>query len=170
MPHPPAPADANPLPTPPQGGVRALSLTGRALRYLSAREHSRAELERKLAAFDEPPGALARVLDSLQAKGFINEARVLESVVHRRASKLGASRIRKELQAKGLEPQAVSDAVEQLRATELQRAQEVWRKKFGTPPADAHARARQMRFLASRGFGGDTIRKVVAGADDDPAD
>ena len=39
-----------------------LSLTGRALRLLSAREHSRAELERKLARFEEEPGALARVL------------------------------------------------------------------------------------------------------------
>jgi regulatory protein len=73
---------------------------------LSAREHSRAELERKLASFEEAPGQLARVLDALQAKDFINEGRVVESVVHRRAGKLGASRIKQELQAKGLEPQA----------------------------------------------------------------
>ena len=43
---------------------------------------SRAELERKLAPFDEPPGSVAKVLDSLQAKGFINEARVADSVLH----------------------------------------------------------------------------------------
>ena len=67
-----------------------LSLTGRALRLLSAREHSRAELERKLAQYEEEPGALAKVLDTLQAKDFINEGRVVESVVHRRAAKLGA--------------------------------------------------------------------------------
>jgi regulatory protein len=143
-----------------------LSLKGRALRLLGAREHSRAELERKLGQFEEVPGSLARALDELQAKGFINEQRVLESVLHRRSAKLGATRIRQELQGKGLAPEAVLHAIEQLRATEVERAREVWRKKFGEPPADAAERARQMRFLASRGFGGDTIRRVVAGGDD----
>ncbi len=149
------------------GAKSALSLTGRALRLLGTREHSRAELERKLAPHAEAEGAVAQVLDALQAKGFINEARVLESVVHRRASKLGASRIKQELQAKGLEPEAVAEAVQALRASELDRAREIWRKKFGQPPADAAERGKQMRFLASRGFGGDTIRKVVSGADEE---
>ena len=144
-----------------------LSLKGRALRLLSAREHSRAELERKLAEFEEEPGNLAQALDELQAKCFINEARVVESVLHRRSAKLGTQRIRQELQSKGLASEAVAQAVEQLRATEVDRAREVWRKKFGAPPEDAAERAKQMRFLASRGFGGDAIRKVVAGACDD---
>ena len=144
-----------------------LSLTGRALRLLSTREHSRAELERKLARFEEEPGALAKVLDGLTAKDFINEGRVVESVLHRRSAKLGTQRIKQELQAKGLEPEAVAQAVDQLRASELERAREVWRKKFGTQPADAAERARQMRFLASRGFGGDTIHRVVSGGEED---
>ena len=144
-----------------------LSLTGRALRLLSAREHSRAELERKLAGFEEVPGELARVLDTLQAKDFINETRVVESVMHRRSAKLGAARIKQELQTKGLDPQAVALAMDQLRATELERAREVWRKKFGVRPASAAERGRQMRFLASRGFGGDTIHRVVQGGEDD---
>jgi regulatory protein len=144
-----------------------LSLKGRALRLLSAREHSRAELERKLAQFEDVPGALAKALDELQAKGFINEQRVLESVLNRRSAKLGTARIRQELQGKGLAPEAVQEAVAQLRATEVERAREVWRKKFGTPPVDAGERGRQMRFLASRGFGGEAIRRVVAGATED---
>lgn len=143
------------------------SLKGRALRLLSGREHSRLELERKLGSFEEEPGELARVLDELQAKGFISEARVIESVVHRRAAKLGTARIKQELQGKGLDPEAVTQALTGLRATEQARAQEVWRKKFGASPADAQAAAKQMRFLASRGFGGDVIRRVVAGASDD---
>ena len=143
-----------------------LSLKGRALRLLGAREHSRAELERKLEPFEEEPGSLAEALDALQAKGFISEQRVLESVVNRRSAKLGATRIRHELQGKGLPPEAVMEAVEQLRATEVERAREVWLKKFGQPPADAAQRGKQMRFLASRGFCGDAIRRVVAGDDD----
>ena len=145
----------------------SLSLKGRALRLLSGREYSRLELERKLASFEEEDGALAKALDELQAKGFINEQRVLESVVNRRAAKLGAARIRQELQGKGLEPEAVAQALSALRATELDRAREVWRKKFGEPATDAAERGKQMRFLASRGFGGDAIRRVVAGDPDD---
>jgi len=147
--------------------MATLSLTGRALRLLSTREHSRAELERKLAPYAEEPGALAKVLDALQAKDFINEGRVVESVLHRRSAKLGTQRIKQELQAKGLEPEAVAQALNVLRTSEVERAREVWRKKFGTPPTDAAQRAKQMRFLASRGFGGDAIHKVVAGRDDD---
>ena len=137
------------------------------MRLLGAREYSRAELERKLAPFEETPGSLAEALDALQAKGFIDDQRVLESVLHRRAVKLGINRIRQELKGKGLAPEAVLDAVTQLRATEVERASEVWRKKFGVPPTDAAGRAKQMRFLASRGFAGDTINKVVSGSFDD---
>jgi regulatory protein len=144
-----------------------LSLTGRALRLLSSREHSRAELERKLVQYETEPGELAKVLDSLQAKDFINEGRVVASVLYRRAPKLGALRVKQELQSKGLAPEAVAQAVAELRGSELERAREVWRKKFGTPPEDAAARGKQMRFLASRGFGGDTIHKVVSGGGDD---
>ena len=147
--------------------IAPVSLKGRALRLLSGREYSRAELERKLAEFEEEPGALANALDELQAKGFISEQRVVESVLHRRSAKLGTSRIRQELQSKGLDREAVDQAVEQLRATEVDRAREVWRKKFGVPPTDAAERGKQMRFLASRGFGGDAIHKVVAGSNED---
>ena len=139
----------------------ALSLTARALRLLSGREHSRLELERKLARFEEQPGTLALALDKLQAKGFINEARVLESVLHQRAPRLGVLRIRQELQEKGLDAQAVSAALEQLRGTEVERAVAVWQRKLRAPPRDAAERARQMRFLAARGFSGDTIRAVL---------
>jgi regulatory protein len=154
----------------PGGRSRAigqLSLKGRALRYLSAREHSRAELERKLASHEEEPGQLASVLDDLLAKGFINEQRVVESVINRRSSRLGSLRIKQELQAKGLAPDMVSSAVGTLRATELERAREVWRKKFGAPPVDAAERGKQMRFLASRGFAAEVLRRVVAGSDED---
>ena len=141
-----------------------ISLKGRALRLLSGREHSRLELERKLKRFEEEPGTLERALDELQAKGFIDEQRVIESVLHRRAAKLGLVRIKQELQAKGLDPRAVTEALAGLQTSERARALEVWRKKFGEPPATPQDAAKQMRFLASRGFGGDVIRRVVMGA------
>ncbi len=143
-----------------------LSLKGRALRLLSMREYSRLELERRLQPFEEEPGALAQVLDDLEAKGFISAQRVLESVLHRKSAKLGVLRLRQELQNKGLPAEAVQEAVGQLHATEVERARAIWRKKFGTAPTSPAERAKQMRFLAGRGFGGDTIQRVVGGADD----
>ena len=148
----------------------ALSLKGRALRLLSGREQSRAELERKLGSHEEESGQLAAVLDELEAKDFINPTRVIESVINRRQAKMGASRIKGELQRKGLDADKVAEALDGLKATELDRAREVWRKKFdsktdaGSTPAD---RAKQMRFLAARGFGADAIRRVVSGRGDD---
>ena len=141
-----------------------LSLKGRALRLLGGREHSRAELERKLAKHEQEPGQLQRALDELQAKGFISEERVVESVLHRRAARLGAGRIRQELQAKGLGSEAVQQAMQQLRGTELARAREVWRRKFDALPQDAAQRGKQARFLAARGFAGDVIQRVLGGA------
>ena len=137
------------------------SLKARALRLLGTREHSREELRRKLEQFEEQAGVLSQILDGLQAKGFINEQRVIESVVHRRAPKLGAARIKQELRDKGLDPHAITQALANLEASEHQRALAVWRKKFSAPPTDAADAARQMRFLATRGFSADLIRRLV---------
>lgn len=142
------------------------SLKGRALRLLSQREHSRKELEQKLKPHEETPGELAEALDFLAAKDFINEKRVVESVVNRRAGKLGASRVRQELMAKGLPADEIAEAVEAMRGTELERALVVWRKKFGVPPVDASDRGKQVRFLVSRGFAAEVVRRVVSGADE----
>lgn len=144
-----------------------ISLKGRALRLLAAREHSRRELERKLAPHEAEPGQLKTALDELQARGFIDEQRVVDSLVHRRAGRLGAGRIRQELQAKGLDAERVALAVASLQASEVERAREVWRKKFGVLPGDAAQRAKQARFLLARGFGGEVVRRVLGGAGDE---
>ena len=149
----------------------AISLKGRALRLLAAREQSRSELERKLKAHEDTPGQLAAVLDELQAKDFISEARVVESVINRRQAKLGASRIRQELFSKGIDKEAVVEAMAGLKATELDRAKELWQKKFGVRSNgqlfDRAAQAKQMRFLAARGFSGDVIRRVMTSSEDE---
>jgi regulatory protein len=146
--------------------VATLSLKGRALRALAGREHSRAELVRKLASFETEEGELAKILDELAAKGFINEQRVADSLAYRRGTKLGTARVVQELKAKGVDADAVAQATTALKATEHARAAEVWRKKFGAA-VQATDRMKQMRFLASRGFAPDVIRRVVGGDVDD---
>ena len=143
-----------------------LSLTGRALRLLSSREHSRAELQRKLAPHEETPGELAAVLDKLAAKDLQSDQRAVDSLVYRRSAKLGTQRLRQEMQSKDMDPQAVAQAVALLRTSEQARALEVWRKKFGSPASTPAERAKQVRFLAGRGFSGEAIARVVSGAFD----
>lgn len=139
----------------------ALSLKGRALRLLSQREHSRAELERKLARHVQEGEDLAQVLDDLHAKGFISEERVLASTLHTRAARLGGARLRQELHAKGLDPARVREALAELAPSEPERAQALWERRFGAPPLDAREWARQARFLAARGFAAEVVRRVV---------
>ncbi len=167
----------------------AAGLRARALQWLSQREHSRSELRRKLlrcrSAADAPAGGGAnpdvvdQVLDALQQQGWLSDERFVASRVRTRAPRQGLQRIRAELARHGLGLDADSAAA--LRESELARAHAVWQRKFGRPAADAVERARQMRFLAGRGFAAEVIGRVVprAGAtadaatehpDDDPGD
>lgn len=142
-------------------GMPSLSIKGRVLRLLSQREHSRSELARKLAKLETEAGELAKVLDDFVAKGLISEARVAQSVVNQRAPKLGAMRLRAELQTKGIDAAQIQAVIADLKPTEVARARAVWAKKFSEPPQDAKAMGKQVRFLAARGFDGAAIRAVV---------
>ena len=154
----------------------ALSVKGRALRYLAQREHSRVELERKLArrVLDTPEHSaaaqIALALDELAAHGLISETRVAESVLASGAARYGVRRLKQVLQFKGLACELVADTLRRARATELDRARALWQRRYGTAPANAAERARQMRFLAGRGFEGEVVRAVIKGStnDDDP--
>jgi regulatory protein len=163
--------------------ARRLSLKARALQLLAQREHSRTELRRKLlaharavcvartdgdagvpaAADDDDPGpCLDKLLDWLEAHRYLSAPRFIESRVHARAPRFGHLRIRQELAQHGLEPDPA--LMQSLKATEFERARAVWARKFDGPADEPAARARQMRFLAGRGFSMDVIRRVVKGA------
>ena len=146
---------------------QVLSLKGRALKALSQREHSRAELLKKLKPHAGPEDDLPALLDQLAEQGWISEARVAQSVVHRRAGRLGAGRLKQELQAKGLAPELVSSTVAELAQTELARAVAVWQKKFGVPASDPKTRATQARFLLGRGFAPGVVSRVLRADPDD---
>lgn len=167
-----------------------LSLKARAIGLLAQREQSRAELKRKLlrieqqrlrlaatraaADGDEPAAeesqdtgvdeaAVDALLDSLAAAGYLNETRFVESRLHLRAGRFGAQRIQQELAQHGLKLDA--EQQDALRSTELERAREVWLKRFGAEPSrDAAEQARQTRFLLARGFAPDVVRRLLRAA------
>lgn len=150
-----------------------LSLRTRAMQYLARREYSRAELRGKLLphvqAEDEFDTASApdidALLDDLTQRGWLSDERAATQWVHAKRSRLGTQRITHELRQKGISEELIAEALPELRESELATAREVWQKKFGTPPEDAKEKARQMRFLQSRGFSMDVIFRVMRAGD-----
>jgi regulatory protein len=141
-----------------------MTIRERALGFLSRREYSRLELKRKLAPHAENEQEVEKLLADFAARGWLSEARFTEQIVHARRSKYGAQRIVQELKEKGISADAVAAILPELRESELETARGVWVKKFGVLPQDARERARQMRFLLSRGFSSSIIGKVLHGS------
>jgi regulatory protein len=138
-----------------------LNLRVRAMRYLARREHTRAELHAKLLPHVQEGEDVEAVLDELEKHNWLSDARAAEMMVNAKRARFGAQRIAHELRQKGVAENLVGDALPKLRETELNAAREVWRKKFGTLPQDQKEKARQVRFLQSRGFALDMILKVL---------
>ncbi|NMF91533.1 recombination regulator RecX [Aromatoleum petrolei] len=145
------------------------SLRERALRHLARREHSRAELVRKLA----PHGSAEEiddVLDRITELGLLSDHRFAEAWVRGKATRFGTARLRRELALRGVERDTIDAALEAEGVEDdVDRARAIWRGKFGTTPADAREWARQARFLQGRGFGTDVIRKILKENPDESA-
>lgn len=142
------------------------SLRGRALRLLASREHSRLELKRKLASHAESGETLEALLDELENARLLANDRYAEQRVTVRGGRYGNARLAGELRSQGVDDATIANALAQA-GNETERALAVWRKKFGSLPQDAQERAKQARFLAGRGFGSPTIRRVLQGTWDD---
>jgi regulatory protein len=154
------------------------SLQARALQWLAQREYSRADLRRRLlrlvreqaaaqagdadtdATPADPAPEVDALLDWLVANRYLSDARFVESRVNARSARYGNLRIRQELSQHGTALDVA--AAERLKESELARAHAAWARKYGGEPSRApNERARQMRFLAGRGFSADVIRRVI---------
>ncbi len=144
----------------------AMTLRQRALALLARREYSRTELARRLAQQDGVSAeALEALLDALEVRGWLSDARYAEQRVHARQARYGSRKLALELRERGVDGAVIDAALLGLRDTELARARAVWQRKFPLPAQDARERARQVRFLQARGFGFDVIRRVIDGLD-----
>jgi regulatory protein len=146
-----------------------LSLLARAVSLLARREHSRAELARKLTrrrksdqeARSVDPAEVEQLLDQLEREGVLSDQRFAVSRVASRAQRYGNARLLNELQRSGVDRSIAAIAVAGSTESELVRARALWRRRFGVPPAYERERARQIRYLQARGFSSDTIRGVL---------
>lgn len=143
------------------------SVKTRALNYLARREHSRLELERKLAAHARTSEELSTVLDALEKCGLLSASRMVEHVIQLRKSRFGSRRIVYELREKGIAENLIAAALPNINKTEHERAREVWLKKFGVIPDNSKEFDRQMRFLMRRGFAPDIVLQVLRHSDEE---
>jgi regulatory protein len=155
------------------------SLKARALRLLSLREYSRKGLAAKLVesearwaklgaeqvdqSSESTAEQITAVLDDFEARGWLSDERFAEALVRRRSERYGMRKIADELQRAGVDGAQSAALLQSLRDTEYQRAYELWTRKYGVAAQDQKERARQYRFLASKGFSSDVVVKVIGG-------
>jgi len=140
---------------------KPISLRQRALDCLARREYSLQELHRKLQPHAGEEDDLPALLNDFQQRGWLSDERYTEQIVHARKSRYGSLKVAQELREKGVDEALVDKAVAALSQDEEARARGVWQRKFGEAPANREAWAKQARFLQSRGFGFDTIKRVL---------
>jgi regulatory protein len=138
-------------------------LRARALRLLARREHSRAELRRKLSPHVEEGVDLEALLDDFTKRGWLSEERFVEQTVRSKARKFGPLKIAHHLREKGIGEEGIAEGLAQSKAGEPEALEAVWRSRFGRPPADAAEKSRQVRFLQGRGFALESIMKLLRG-------
>lgn len=136
------------------------ALREKALRLLARREHSRAELTRKLGE-DGNDADVAALLSRLEECGLLSDARFAGQFVASRAARFGTRRLRHDLKQRGVPDSEVSEALAAVEEDETTRARAVWSRKFDQLPGDAKSWAKQARFLQSRGFSADSIHRVL---------
>jgi len=137
------------------------SLRARALAMLARREHTRAELARKLGPHAESAAEIEMLLDQLTARGWLSETRFAESRANVLGRKFGSRKIEHDLRSRGVPAEVVERTVEQARTQELENCRAAWERKFGVLPKTATERGRQMRFLARRGFSAEAVRQLL---------
>lgn len=141
----------------------------KAVALLAIRERSRSGLEKKLAeCFEEADADLIRsVLDELAERKYQSDSRFARVRIMTRASRYGDRRLRTELRREGIDDESIDEAFEEFKDTEIERAAALWERKFGYIAEDDKERAKQFRYLASRGFSFRTIEKVMRGKTED---
>ena len=143
---------------------QAPSLMGRALRYLSSREHSRQELRKKLLPYAESDIELYELMIKLEAQSWLSDERFAESLVRRKSERYGSLKIVDELKQQGIEGDSLLEIKERLKISDATRAWELWQRKFDSMVTkDPKEKSKQMRYLVSKGFPLSVVTRIVDG-------
>ena len=137
------------------------SLRVRAMRFLARREHSRAELKRKLAARAGEGENLDALLDDLAQRGWLSDARFAEITARSKASRYGPRKLAHYLQSRGVKPEEIAAGIRKAGVEGTARIESIWQSRYRAAPADEREKLRQVRFLQGRGFDLDEIFRFL---------
>ena len=149
-------------PTPEELARRAYAL---AVRLLGSRDHSSAELTRKLSQRDVDEESIALALEELRQANYLNDERFARALAEQRLrGGRGPMAIRAKLRERGIDAVLADEAIEALGADWTERAGEVLAARFDAAAIaddEPRARAKIARFLQGRGFAsGDALRAL----------
>lgn len=140
---------------------KPVSLKAQAVRLLARREYARADLEQRLLAHGAPRDEVAAVLDELSAQGLLSNERFAHALVAQKSGSYSRRSIRGELKRKGVSGEAIDGALGDASIDDDTALSALWRRRFGAAPTDEREKARQVRFLQSRGFELSAILKLL---------
>jgi regulatory protein len=136
-------------------------LRQQAIKLLARREHTRVELARKLSGLGTQE-EIDTVLADMEASQLQSDNRTAENYLRSNASRLGTSRLRHTLKTRGVAPEMIEEQLAQADLPdEIERARAAWSRKFSVAPPNPKEWARQARFLQSRGFASDIVRRLL---------
>ena len=130
----------------------AKSLKARAIALLARREYSRGEIRARLVASGDAAAQVDAVLDELVSLGYLSDARFANAVVARKRRSHGRHAISATLKARGVSDELIATALKEGAIDDKSALAALWRRRYGTAPVDEREKARQIRFLQSRGF------------------
>ncbi|MGB5985746.1 MAG: regulatory protein RecX [Desulfobacterales bacterium] len=147
-----------------------------ALAYLGRRAYSRKEMERYLQRKGHPVPLCRRVLQRLAAENYLDDRAFAQMWVQQRlrTSPRGKLALRYELQQKGIERNLISEILAELDESEAASAAAQSRLPRFKALDERTLTLKLSRFLAGRGFRGETIaatcRRALAARSADPDD
>lgn len=112
---------------------------------------------------EEAPDAVAvdTLLDELAALGYLSDARFARAEVTRKTGSYSRRAIAEALKAKGVAADTVAEALTTAEVDDTAAMIAIWQRRFRQPPRDEREKARQVRFLQSRGFALSAIFKLL---------
>jgi regulatory protein len=140
---------------------RPVSLKAQAVRLLARREYARDDLEQRLIAKGAARDEVVAVLDELSSQGLLSNERFAHALVAQKSGSYSRRSIRGELKRKGVSGEAIEGALGDAPVEDEAAMLALWQRRFGAPPANDREKARQIRFLQSRGFELSAIFKML---------
>jgi regulatory protein len=137
------------------------SLKARAIGFLARREYPRAELRDKLLATGADREEVDALLDDLAANGYLSDERYAQALVRQKSGGYSRRAIAGTLKAMGVAGETATEALAENIIDDNDALIALWRRRFGRAPSDDREKARQVRFLQSRGFALSAIFKLL---------